>query len=251
MSCISIEAGVTTRSGRYGEGIETPAAKYAYRVTNRSLAHGSMDPEQHHATQHYEECYSDDEDNRSAPSLVSSDGSDSDNELESLFATPDTAMIAMQRRDFGTPVSCATLNGIATPASKATLDGGDMVFPTPDSAGTASTSRSVALPAGRRQWYEDRWSRYRAPIAYNDVAEGPLAAVPPAEPQPDLPYTADTISAIHSTTHPVMGRSIAAADLDVTADYELTPTITDEQPPDLSAAHNDLPTNATEAHLEE
>ncbi len=279
MSCISIEAGVTTGSGRYGEDIETPAAKYAYRVTNRSLAHDSMDPEQHHATQHYEECYSDDEDNRSAPSLVSSDGSDSDNELESLFATPDTAMIAMQRRDFGTPVSCATLNGIATPASKATLDGGDMVFPTPDSAGTASTSRSVALPAGRRQWYADHWSRYRAPISYNDIAQGPLkysteaeliavsdsanqaihlrsfliaqAAVPPAEPQPDLPYTADTISAIHSTTHPVMGRSIAAADLDVIADYELTPTITDEQPPDLSAAHNDLPTNATEAHLEE
>jgi hypothetical protein len=48
-----------------------------------------------------------------------------------------------------------------------------------------------------------------------------------------------------------MGRSIAAADLDVIADYELTPTITDEQPPDLSATHTDLPTNATEAHLEE
>ncbi len=277
MSCISIEAGATPRSGRYGEDIETPAAKYAYRVTNRSLAHDSMDPEQHHEWD--EECYSDDEDNRSPPSLVSSDGSDSDNELESIFATPDTAMIATQRSDIGTPATRATLDGIATPASKATLDRVEAVVPTPDSAGTASTSRSVALPAGERQWYPNQWSRYRAPIWYNSIAQGSLkycteaelleasesanqaiqsrsfsiaqAAVSPAEPQPDLPYTADTISAIHSTTHPVMGRSIAAADLDVIADYELTPIITDEQPPDLSATHTDLPTNATEAHLEE
>ncbi len=249
MSCISIEAGATPRSGRYGEDIETPAAKYAYRVTNRSLAHDSMDPEQHHEWD--EECYSDDEDNRSPPSLVSSDGSDSDNELESIFATPASAMIATQRSDIGTPATRATLDGIATPASKATLDRVEAVVPTPDSAGTASTSRSVVLPAGERQWYPNQWSRYRAPIPYNDVTEGPLAAVPPAEPQPDLPYPADTISAIHSTTHPVMGRSIAAADLDVTADYELTPIITDEQPPDLSATHTDSPTNATEAHLEE
>jgi len=281
MSCISIEAGAIPRSGRYGEDIETPAAKYAYRVTNRSLAHDCMDSEQHH--EWHEECYSDDKDDGSPPSLVSSDGSDSDNELESIFATPDTAMIATQRSDIGTPVTRATLDGIATPASKATLERGEAVAPTPDSAGTTSTSRSVALPAEERQWSPDQWSRYRAPMWYNSIAQGSFkhcteaelmkaselmeaselanqaiqsrslsiaqAVVSSAEPQPDLPYTADTISAIHSTTH--LGRSITAADLDVIADYELTPTITDEQPHDLHVSHTDSATNATKAHLEE
>ena len=276
MSCISIEAGATPRSGRYGEDIETPAAKYAYRVTNRSLAHDSMDPEQHHEWD--EECYSDDEDNRSPPSLVSSDDSDSDNELESIFATPDTAMMAARRNDIGTPATRATLDGIATPASKTTLDRGEAIVPTPDSAGTASTSRSITLPAGARQWYPDQWRRYRGPTWYNSIAQGSLkscteaelieasesaqaiqmrslsiaqVAVSPAEPQPDLPHTADTISATHITAHPVMGRSIAAADLDVIANIELTSTITDEQLPDLSAAHTDSLTNVTEAHLKE
>jgi hypothetical protein len=39
--------------------------------------------------------------------------------------------------------------------------------------------------------------------------------------------------------------------LDVIADYELTPTITDEQPHDLPVSHTDSATNATKAHLEE
>ncbi len=81
MSGISLEARATTRGARRGEDLETPAAKDAHRVTNRYIA------EQHHA--HYEDCYSEDEDKRSPPSLVSSVDSDSDDEFEPLFAKPD------------------------------------------------------------------------------------------------------------------------------------------------------------------
>ena len=72
MSGISLEAGATTRGARHGEDLESPAANIA---------------EKHHA--HYEDCYSEDEDNISHPSLVSSVDSDSDDEFEPLFAQPD------------------------------------------------------------------------------------------------------------------------------------------------------------------
>ena len=127
-------------SGCYYTISESPVTR-----PSRALA------EQHHA--HYEDCYSEDEDNRSPPSLVSSVDSDSDDEFEPLFA------------------------------------------------------------------------------------------------KPDLTYPVDTIGAIHSALHPIMTRSSTEAELDAIVNYEHP--LNDDQLPAISAAHNALPSDVIEAHLNE